>query len=68
MTAEMTKTTTDRVMGLLASGVPLSLLCDLVSTADPASQAINSVERPADDVIWLEKAENYTERFQAASA
>jgi hypothetical protein len=64
----MTTTINDRVMRLLAGGVPLSLLCDLVSTADPGSQAINSVERPATDVIWLEAAETYSTRFNAASA
>ena len=52
----------------LASGVPLTLLCDLVSTAAPASRAINSAERPADDMIWLEKAETYAAQFRAASA
>ena len=32
---------TSPVMRWLARGVPLTLLCDLASTADPDSQAIN---------------------------
>jgi hypothetical protein len=56
------------VMRLLAERVPITLLCDLASTADPASLAINSVERPADDVIWLEAAETLSARYRAASA
>jgi hypothetical protein len=56
------------VMQLLADGVPITLLCDLASTADPDSLAINSVERPANDVIWLEAAETLAARYRAASA
>jgi hypothetical protein len=56
------------VMQLLAGGVPITLLCDLASLADPGSLAINSVERPATDVIWLEAAETLAARYRAASA
>jgi hypothetical protein len=54
-------------MRLLASGVPLSLLCDLVSTTDPDSLAIMSVERPTSDHVWLDAAEEKTAWRQAAS-
>ena len=60
--------TASPVMRLLARGVPLALLCDLVSRADPGSLAINSAERPAGDTIWLEAAETLQARFRAASA
>ena len=40
----------------MREGVPLTLLCDLVSTADPDSLAINSAERPDGDPIWLDSA------------
>lgn len=46
--------TTSPVMRWLADGMPITLLCDLASTADPDSAAINTVERPASDPIWLE--------------
>jgi hypothetical protein len=58
---------TSPAMRLLAHGVPISLICDLVSTADPGSRAINSTERPATDTIWLEAAETLQARFKAAS-
>jgi hypothetical protein len=45
------------VMSLLHNRVPLTLLCDLVSLADPDSATINSVERPERDPIRLEVAE-----------
>jgi len=48
--------TTSPVMHLLASGVPLTLLLDLADTAGPDSRAINAVERPATDTIWLDAA------------
>jgi hypothetical protein len=57
-----------RIMQLLANGVPITLLCDLVSTAAPDSLAINSVERPITDSIWLEAAATIRERWNAASA
>jgi hypothetical protein len=41
-------------MAWLARGVPITLLCDLVPETGPDSDGINSVERPADDPIWLE--------------
>jgi hypothetical protein len=43
-------------MRWLAEGLPLTLLCDLASTADPDSLAINSAERPPGDPIWLDSA------------
>jgi hypothetical protein len=36
-------------MRWLDDGVPLTLLCDLASTTDPQSQAINLAERPPGD-------------------
>ena len=45
------------VMTLLASGVPLSLLLDLSEPEGPDSVAINAVERPPGDPIWLEAAD-----------
>lgn len=47
---------TSPVMRWLAEGLPLTLLCDLVSTADPGSLAVNSAERPDGDPIWLDSA------------
>jgi hypothetical protein len=55
-------------MSLLADGIPLSLLCDLVSTGAPDSIAINSVERPTGDQIWLDAAETRTAWRQAMSS
>jgi hypothetical protein len=43
-------------MRWLADGLPITLLCDLASTSDPGSPAINSVERPESDPIWLDAA------------
>ncbi len=48
--------TTSSVMHWLSEGLPLTLLCDIVSTADPGSLAINSAERPPGDPIWLDSA------------
>ncbi|HTR69919.1 MAG TPA: hypothetical protein VMH41_06780 [Mycobacteriales bacterium] len=45
---------TSPVMQWLADGLPITLICDLVSTSDPDSGAINSTERPAHDPIWRE--------------
>lgn len=45
---------TSPVMALLAEGIPLTLLCDLVSRRDPESAAINLVERPPGDPLLLE--------------
>lgn len=39
---------------LLEAGIPLSLLLDLADPAGPDSRAINAVERPPGDPIWLE--------------
>lgn len=50
--------TTSPVMSMLARRVPLTLLLDLADPAGPDSQAINSVERPPGDVIWLEAADH----------
>lgn len=48
--------TTSPVMHLLDSGIPLSLLIDLTSPDGPDSVAINAVERPPGDPIWLDAA------------
>jgi hypothetical protein len=43
---------------LLAAGVPLSLLADLVADSGPASDEILDIERPsADDMAWLDPQE-----------
>jgi hypothetical protein len=55
-------------MILLHHGVPITLLCDLASLADPDSAAINSVERPDRDPIWLEAARTVVARLRAESA
>jgi hypothetical protein len=49
--------TTSPVMHLLDSGIPLTLLLDLGDPAGPDSRAINAVERPPGDPIWLEAAD-----------
>jgi hypothetical protein len=49
-------------MALLRAGVPVTLLCDLASTADPDSAAINVAERPPKDELLLEAAEPSTAR------
>jgi hypothetical protein len=60
---------TSRVMTLLEQRVPITLLCDLASTSGPDSAAINSAERPDDDVIWLDGADTRpAARTSAASA
>jgi hypothetical protein len=43
-------------MVMLADGLPLTLLCDLVSTRDPESAAVNLAERPPGDALQLEAA------------
>jgi hypothetical protein len=48
--------TTSPVMHLLDSGIPLTLLLDLADPAGPDSRAINAVERPPGDFIWLDAA------------
>ena len=50
--------TTSPVKNLLDAGVPLTLLLDLADPAGPDSQAINSVERPPGDPIWLEAVDH----------
>ena len=45
---------TSPVMGWLAAGLPLTLLCDLVSTREPESQTINLNERPPGDDLLAE--------------
>jgi len=60
--------TTAHVMTLLDNGIPISLLCDLASTADPNSVAINSVERPSKDSIWLQAARVRDELSHADTA
>lgn len=59
--------TTSPVMRWLAEGLPITLLCDLVSTADPDSAAINMVERPTSDHVWVDAAEAKRAWLQAAS-
>jgi hypothetical protein len=59
--------TTSPVMTLLRQGVPITLLCDLASKSDPDSAAINSVERPASDPIWLEAARRPSSGRRAAN-
>jgi hypothetical protein len=49
--------TTSPVMHLLDSGIPLTLLLDLADPAGPDSRAINAVERPPGDPIWLDAAD-----------
>jgi hypothetical protein len=46
------------VMTWLHDRVPITLICDLVSLADPDSEAINRAERPDRDPIWIEVAEH----------
>ena len=46
--------TTSPVMGWLEAGLPLTLLCDLVSTRAPESQTINLNERPSGDALYAE--------------
>jgi hypothetical protein len=55
-------------MTLLHDRVPITLICDLVSRADPGSEAINRAERPDRDPIWLEVAEHATASTKAAEA
>jgi hypothetical protein len=43
-------------MSWLAAGVPLALVCDLVSTGDPRSVEVCALERPADDPVHLDTA------------
>lgn len=56
---------TSPVMRLLQDGIPLSLLCDLVSTAAPDSLAINSAERPSGDPIWEEASTGVPSRWRS---
>lgn len=46
--------TTSPVMGWLAEGLPITLLCDLASTREPESQTINLNERPPGDDLLAE--------------
>jgi hypothetical protein len=41
-------------MGWLAEGLPITLLCDLVTTREPESQTINLNERPPGDELLAE--------------
>lgn len=54
--------TTSPVMHLLGSGVPVTLLLDLAEPDGPDSAAINAVERPPGDPIWLEAADQHSWR------
>ena len=49
--------TTSPVMHLLDAGIPVTLLLDLADPAGPDSPAINAIERPPGDPIWLEAAD-----------
>jgi hypothetical protein len=49
--------TTSPDMHLLDSGIPLTLLIDLTAPDGPDSVAINAVERPPGDPIWLDAAD-----------
>ena len=62
--------TTSPVMGWLADGLPITLLCDLASTHDPESQAINLNERPVGDELYAEAVllVANTARLRAATA
>lgn len=51
--------TTSPVMQMLADGIPLSLLLDLGQTDGPDSMAINAVERPPGDPLWLEAVDQH---------
>jgi hypothetical protein len=62
---------TSPVMRLLADGVPLTLLCDLVATRPPESEAINLNERPVGDELYAEAVllvANHAREKQAAGA
>jgi len=50
--------TTSPVKHLLDHGIPLTLLLDLAADGGPDSAAINAVERPPGDPIWLEAADH----------
>ena len=54
--------TTSPVLTILAHGIPLSLLLDLAEPTGPDSVAINAVERPPGDPIWLEAADQHAWR------
>ena len=47
---------------LLRDGIPLTLLLDLAEPVGPDSRAINAVERPPGDPIWLEAADQHAWR------
>jgi hypothetical protein len=59
---------TAHVMNLLDHGIPITLLCDLASITEPDSAAINSVERPATDSIWLQAAKVRSELSRSDTA
>jgi hypothetical protein len=54
-------------MHLLDRGVPMTLLIDLLAPDGPDSVAINAVERPPGDPIWLDAA-RADERRRALTA
>lgn len=45
------------LMALLARGVPVTLLLDLLDPDGPDSAAINALERPPGDPIWDDAAD-----------
>jgi hypothetical protein len=60
--------TTSPVMGWLADGLPLTLLCDLVSKRDPESHTINLNERPVGDELYAEAILLVTNTARARAA
>jgi hypothetical protein len=60
--------TSSPVMDLLADGVPITLLIDLFDIDALDSVAINAVERPADDALWVEAAQALASRTHARGA
>jgi hypothetical protein len=59
---------TSPIMDLLAAGVPITLLMDLLDPDALDSVAINAVERPADDALWADAAQVLTRRSRALGA
>jgi hypothetical protein len=60
--------TSSPIMDSLAAGIPITLLIDLLDPEGPDSIAINAVERPADDALWVEAAQLLADRARAVGA
>jgi hypothetical protein len=56
------------LMDMLAAGVPITLLIDLLDADALDSVAINAVERPADDALWDDAAQVLAARSRALGA